>query len=133
MVHYPRYIRKFGPLGALWCMRYEGKHAYFKSLIRILGNFIDLPWTLAYRYQQWMCQRFHAAGNQFLTVGVTLSSKCRVTSITSLIYFGQLVKFFKISSSSEHHFGNLQRLSIEQKSWVKFNSVQFMVNQSVVL
>lgn len=53
LVHYPRFIREIGPLGAVWCMRYEAiKHAYFKSLQRRSGNWINLPWSLSYRHQQ---------------------------------------------------------------------------------
>ena len=29
--HYPRLILQFGPLKPLWCMRFEGKHQYFKN------------------------------------------------------------------------------------------------------
>lgn len=54
LVHYPRYIKEIGPLVAVWCMRYEGKHAYFKSLQRAIENWINIPWTLSYRHQQWM-------------------------------------------------------------------------------
>ena len=34
MVHYPRFIQEYGPLGALWTMRFESKHAQFKSIHR---------------------------------------------------------------------------------------------------
>ena len=36
-------------------MCYEAKHAYFKSLSQSLGNFINLPYTLATRHQQHQC------------------------------------------------------------------------------
>ena len=32
---------RFGPLIQYWTMRYEAKHAYFKSLSQSLGNFIN--------------------------------------------------------------------------------------------
>ena len=36
-------------------MRYEAKHSYFKQLSQSLGNFINLPYTLASRHQQYHC------------------------------------------------------------------------------
>ena len=36
-------------------MRFEAKHSYFKQLARSLGNFINLPYSLASRHQQYQC------------------------------------------------------------------------------
>ena len=36
-------------------MRYEAKHSYFKKLAQSIGNFINLPYTLAMRHQQLQC------------------------------------------------------------------------------
>ena len=38
-----------------WTMRFEAKHSYFKQLARSLGNFINLPYSLASRHQQYQC------------------------------------------------------------------------------
>lgn len=57
LVHYPRLIREFGPLLSLWCMNFEAKHAYFKSMQKRIGNWINVPFTLAYRHQQWMSEK----------------------------------------------------------------------------
>lgn len=43
LVHYPRQIRLFGPLGCFWCMKYEAKHSYFKKLSHSIRNYINLP------------------------------------------------------------------------------------------
>ena len=37
------------------CMRYEAKHGYFKQLARVIGNFKNMPKTLAGRHQHYMC------------------------------------------------------------------------------
>jgi hypothetical protein len=37
LVHYPCYIKCFGPLIPLWCMRFEGKH------MPILNMFLNKP------------------------------------------------------------------------------------------
>ena len=39
LVHLPSQILKFGPLIRSWCMRLEGKHAYFKELAKKIKNF----------------------------------------------------------------------------------------------
>ena len=36
-------------------MRFEAKHSYFKQLAHSLGNFINSPYSLASRYQQYQC------------------------------------------------------------------------------
>lgn len=36
-------------------MRYEAKHSYFKRLAQSMGNFINLPYSLAQRHQQLQC------------------------------------------------------------------------------
>ena len=49
------YIHRFGPLVRFWTMRYEAKHSYFKKLAQNVGNFINVPWTLATRHQLRQC------------------------------------------------------------------------------
>ena len=49
------YMRRLGPLVRFWTMRYEAKHAYFKSLVQSIENFINLPYTLAMRHQHYLC------------------------------------------------------------------------------
>lgn len=46
---------RYGPLVHQWCMRYEAKHKYFKTLIGNIGNFINAPYTLAMRHQYLQC------------------------------------------------------------------------------
>lgn len=55
MVHMPRLMIQFGPLVRHWTMRYEAKHSYFKQLAQSMGNFINLPYSLAMRHQQLQC------------------------------------------------------------------------------
>ena len=49
---------RFGPLVRHWTMRYEAKHSYFKKLAQNVGNFINVPWTLAMRHQLWQCYQW---------------------------------------------------------------------------
>ena len=38
MIHYPICIRKIGPLIHMWCMRFEGKHNFFKKSMKHFKN-----------------------------------------------------------------------------------------------
>lgn len=58
MIHYARLIRMYGPLRQLWCMRFEAKHQYFKSVISSLGNYITVAGTMAHRHQMRQCLEF---------------------------------------------------------------------------
>ena len=58
MIHYPRLISLYGPLRHLWCMRFEAKHQYFKSVISSLGNYINVTSTMANRHQKRQCWEF---------------------------------------------------------------------------
>lgn len=51
LIHYPRMISLFGPLKQLWCMRFEAKHQYFKSIAMRVKNFKNVCQTLANRHQ----------------------------------------------------------------------------------
>ena len=51
LVQLPSLILKFGPLIRSWCLRFEGKHAYFKDQGRIIKNFKQLPLSLSRRYR----------------------------------------------------------------------------------
>ena len=65
MIHYPRLIGLYGPLRHLWCMRFESKHQYFKSVIASLGNYINVTSTMASRHQMRQCWEF--TGNDILS------------------------------------------------------------------
>ena len=58
MLHYPTQIRKLGPLRHLWCMRFEGKHQYFKRIAHNLCNFKNVAYFLAKRHQFRLCWEF---------------------------------------------------------------------------
>lgn len=49
------YIFRLGPMMTHWCMRFEAKHRYFKQLATAIGNYTNLPWTLAERHQSRQC------------------------------------------------------------------------------
>lgn len=49
--HYPEMIKNFGPLVALWTMRYEAKHSFFKQIVRHTKNFRNITLSLAKKHQ----------------------------------------------------------------------------------
>lgn len=52
--HYPELIKAFGPLSDVWTMRFEGKHKFFKRVIRNAHNFKNVALTLAVKHQKMM-------------------------------------------------------------------------------
>ncbi len=46
---------RFGPLVLFWCMRFEGKHSYFKDLAHRVKCFKNIPKTMAHLHQELLC------------------------------------------------------------------------------
>jgi hypothetical protein len=124
LVHYPRYIRDNGPLGAVWCMRYEAKHAYFKSLQRAIGNWINVPWTLSYRHQQWMCQKLKSPNN-FFAFETKFSKQSARVCLTHLKYYGGQIGCYWGFNNCLQFVNSYPRVTV--------GSLKFVVNKSVIL
>lgn len=52
--HYPALIEAFGPLVALWTMRFEAKHKFFKRVVRFSSNFKNVLLSLSTKHQLMM-------------------------------------------------------------------------------
>lgn len=48
-------VHRCGPVSRLWCMRFEAKHSYFKTLAHRVKCFKNITKTLACRHQRLMC------------------------------------------------------------------------------
>lgn len=57
--HYPYLICEFGPLVALWTMRFEAKHSFFKRVVRHTTCFKNVLLSLAQRHQFLMAHHLH--------------------------------------------------------------------------
>lgn len=57
LVHIPSQLFKFGPLIRSWCMRFEGKHAYFKDLSKKIKNFKNIAFSIAQKHQKVECAK----------------------------------------------------------------------------
>jgi hypothetical protein len=74
-------------------MRYEAKHRYFKQLAGVMGNFTNVAYTLAERYQRLQCLKVSPTGNnneEFLCKPVEIGNYHYITSgfyITSRLLY----------------------------------------------
>lgn len=125
LVHYPSYIKRFGPLLPLWCMRFEGKHAYFKSVLKSTNNFINVPFTLSYRHQQWISHKMTKANGSLLKFKLTVG-KLSCMSLNGFSYSAELVRFLCIPPTSP-------LLTVDTSSSFKINSSIYRSNESVLL
>lgn len=51
VAEYAQIIEDYGPSIRYWCMRYEGRHSYFKQAAMKANNYKNIAQTLATRYQ----------------------------------------------------------------------------------
>ena len=56
-----------------WCMRFEGKHNYFKDLAHRIKQFKNIAMSLSHRHQQLVC--YQLSKSQSLVKGMQ-TSKC---------------------------------------------------------
>lgn len=82
--HYATIIEKMGPLYFMWCMRYEGKHNYFKDLMKKYLNFISVVETLARQHQKYIYNRWRLQDNNIFELPLTYSSS-NTTKLSSLL------------------------------------------------
>ena len=67
-----------GPLTHISCIRFEGKHRYFKQIAKVTGNFKNIAKTVAFRHQRYMTYHLSQPHNylkQGVEVGPGMSSK----------------------------------------------------------
>ncbi|KAL2093349.1 hypothetical protein ACEWY4_010661 [Coilia grayii] len=74
--HYPWLITAFGPVVALWTMRFEGKHSFFKKIVRQTGSFRNILKTMAEKHQAMTAHNLH--DSNFLKPTLTVSKVSRV-------------------------------------------------------
>ena len=55
MLHYPKQYETFGPLITNCTLRFEGKHSYFKEIMKRTKNFRSPCLSMAMRHQQMQC------------------------------------------------------------------------------
>lgn len=127
LIHYPTQIRKLGPLRHLWCMRFEGKHQYFKRLANQLSNFRNVAFSLAKRHQLRSC--WELLSEDFLerdAIQENVSTK----------------QFFELQQRVQNailHYTDMGQDSIEENEMIttcktlRFNAVHYSVDDSFVI
>ena len=51
LLHYPDFMRRYGPLCRYWCMRFEAKHRFGKEVASVVRNFKNICKTIMHRSQ----------------------------------------------------------------------------------
>ncbi|XP_035989246.1 uncharacterized protein LOC110368027 isoform X1 [Fundulus heteroclitus] len=82
LIHYARLMEMYGPLRSLWCMRFEGKHQYFKMVAHNCRNFVNIAKTLSDRHQFKQCWEFST--QNFLSEFESVHGKSVATPFLSL-------------------------------------------------
>ncbi|XP_035805853.1 uncharacterized protein LOC111571121 isoform X1 [Amphiprion ocellaris] len=104
MLHYPRCIRKIGPLLHVWCMRFEAKHNFFKRSVK---NFKNITKSLVkqhqsqlpYHWENFNFQRFefgpvknetidHLEGGEVLSSVFDVNLYCEVSTTNWVKNYG---------------------------------------------
>ena len=75
LVHYPRFMRLFGPLRNVWCMRFEAKHQYFKKVAASTKCFKNICKTLCKRHQLLQCWEMSSTEMLLSSDGATSKTK----------------------------------------------------------
>lgn len=78
--HYPHLIKKFGPLTGVWTMRFEGKHKFFKKVVRESQNFKNVALALASKHQKALS--YHLDCSSFFRPAVDMA-KVSMVLVTS--------------------------------------------------
>ncbi len=123
LVHYPRFFRLLGPLQSFWCMRFEAKHSYFKSLERRIRNYINVPFTLSMRHQQWQCRQFKSAGEFLLKFEISKSAP-KPLMLCNHAHSGQIATLLNFESLS---------VLVSEHKWVDIGRNKFKVRESLIL
>lgn len=70
--HYPQLIKAFGPLVAMWTMRFETKHSFFKRVVRHTSCFRNILLSLAVKHQFMLA--YHLHGTDILKPALSVSN-----------------------------------------------------------
>lgn len=120
LIHYPRLMRRLGPLKLLSCFRFEAKHKELKDYARAIRSRRNCAYSLALKHQLSLSNRFRNKKGfpKRLCLGPTLCQK-----LTSLPNY--------------QHFKNVLPLNIHPEyildTWVKFNGITYNKNMAVAM
>ncbi|XP_028451665.1 uncharacterized protein LOC114566987 isoform X3 [Perca flavescens] len=107
MVHYPRCIRKIGPLIHIWTMKLEAKHKFFKDCVK---NFKNLTVSLAKKHQfavayHWEC----------LTSKAVESGPVKLCLLETLEYAEDISAYLHIDTQATVNLTNWVNCGVEYR------------------
>ncbi|KAK3922917.1 Krueppel-like factor 16 [Frankliniella fusca] len=129
-MHYECHLNQillYGPPRNFWCFGFEGKHAYFKRLLRIYRCFKDPARTFAQAHQQRLCGLMLLSNKgvtgPFLQSSDSLGAPMNV-KLQSLLYRSGLLNFYPNISSD---------LMLTQYKIASYNGVKYRRNQIIMI
>ena len=119
ILHYPQHIMNFGPPIRYYCFRFEGKHSYFKQIIRHTNQFRNPPLTLAHRHQ--LMQTYYSSSSTgFLKEDIDVTS-------SSIFNIDLLSEKIKTAISKEvEEMENIIQVSKAKVKGTKYELKQFL-------
>jgi len=115
MIHYPRCIRKIGPLLHVWCMRFEAKHNFFKRSVK---NFKNITKTLVKRHQRQLAYHWENLNFQRFEFGPV-----RKEVIDSLECGEALIAMLNVNAYSD----------VSTTNWVKNYGTEYQIGMYVCM
>ncbi|XP_032366042.1 uncharacterized protein LOC116684672 [Etheostoma spectabile] len=120
MLHYPRAIRKLGPIVHFWSMRFEAKHGFFKRVSHVTCNFRNICKTQAYRHQIMMC--YTLLSGQMFSHEFEVGPGC-VTLLGTIEDFGKVSGFEGIPAFTE----------VYVPSWVRYKGTSYRPGMTLLV
>jgi len=120
VVHYPRLLRKLGPLKHLSCFHFEAKHKQFKENAKAVRSRRNCPYTLALKHQLILSHRFLSKKGFFdrLSLGPTLRQE--LTDLPEYLDFKNTLPW------------NIQYEYVLD-TWVKVNGITYHKDMAVAM
>ncbi|KAK4872028.1 hypothetical protein RN001_016152 [Aquatica leii] len=117
LTHYPKLIRKSGPLRKFWCFKYEAKHRQFKIYSRIITSRKNICLTLTKKYELKFAHQL-IIGTNFLKLHFNPNIKHKTLS-----------NYKNIISKILHN----TEISIEFYSQVQHNGIEYKKDNYLVV
>lgn len=120
IVHYPRLLRRLGPLKHLSCFRFEAKHKQFKENAKVIKSRKNCPYTLALKHQLVLSHRFLNRKGFFdrLSLGPTLCQE--LTDLPDYLAFKNTLP------------SNIQYEYVLD-TWIKINGITYHKDMAVAM
>lgn len=123
VLHYPDMILAYGPLIHFWCMRFEAKHNYFKTLVHVVRNFKNLTLTLAGRHQMMQTCHMLSGKDDFLKPNLEVSCVVEIHPASLSLEVCNLLKTAGFTNQEYHHTTNS----------ITLNGIQYRTKMVVVI